>query len=925
MVILSIAVSGWGRAQSEETAITNDPDVRFGVLANGLSYYVRANDKPSGKAELRLVVKAGSVNEDEDQLGMAHFVEHMLFNGTEKYPGIEIVNLLESFGIAFGPEVNAYTSFDETVYQLSVSTEDKEQFRAGFDVLEQWAFYATMDEQEYEKERGVIHEEWRIRRGAQARINDETYPVLLKDSLYAERLPIGDMDIVLNAPVQTLRRFYKDWYRPDLMAVIAVGDFDPDKTARQIRERFEGHKNPENSRPAREHPVPRHEETLIKVAHDPEETETNVLLLIKNDRSERQFKKDIRDQLIQELLFTMLNQRLDEISRRSEAPFLYSAAFSDDFNLNTSLTGLFAVAPEESALDSLSAIISESERMLEHGFLPSEFKRAKINLESSYENVWKQRDDTESDEFTNTYLDAFLMGNPFPSIDWYWEALQEYLPLISLAEIQRKAEALFGDSSRVILVTGPSVPSITDIENEHIIRTVQKAQSQSLEPWYDKTVDGKLVENEPQPGYIRSKEQVPGTDIISWTLSNGARVLLKDTEFKEDEILFRALSPGGSSLVDDDEFHSAELAVEAVENGGLADYSLDDLEKILTGKNLSITPYIDSHHEGFSGKTVKDDLETLFQLIYLYHSDALRRDETAWENVLTRTRESLRNRDSSPMNVFSDKVFETIYDNHFRVRPLTLEDVPELDLDTALAVFRRLFEDAGDFTYIFVGDLESTELESLVIKWLAGLPGTGSDTGWVDRGVKNMQGSSELAVESGMEPLSLVLQIWLGDWDGSFAERYRLQSLAAALEMKLTKIIREEYGGTYSIGVFEDLSTIPFNEYRFFIQYSCDPERVEELSSRVLDIVDAWRNEPPEAKFADDVKAHQRQIFAENLEKNAWWMAQISFAVSTSTDPEDMMNRLELYNTLTPEILRSTARTYLNDENYIEAVLYPDP
>lgn len=926
-VVLFVSVAGVpsARAHGERIAdpIVNDPEVRYGVLPNGLTYYVRNNAAPAGTAQLRLAVRAGSVLEDEDQRGLAHFLEHMLFNGTEKYPANEIVEVLESFGMTFGPEINAYTSFEETVYRLSVSTEDREQFLTGLEVLEEWAFNAALDEEEFEKERGVVHEEWRIGRGADARMRDQMYPLLFRGAPYAERLPIGDTDVILGAPLEALRRFYEDWYRPDLMAVIAVGDFDADEVVNLIAEGFGTYPGPENPRPRPEYTVPRHGETLVKVIHDPEATEVSAALYRKYDTPKWTRRSELRHDLAEQLFFTMFNERLGEVSRNEDPPFLYGYGFSTSLSPGTSLAGLAAGVEEEGALEGFAAILAEAERVRRFGFLPSELERAKTNMMSAFENYWKQRGDMESSNFVRFYLDAFLNDEFFPSIDWQWELVQEMLPGITLEEIDEIIHRFMDDSSRVALVQGPSVPGVTEIREDDILEVLRNARSVALSPWEDEAVTGPLVENPPPPGRITARSRVPGTDIERWTLSNGAELIFKDTDFKAEEILFEAVSPGGASRVEDGRYVSSQFAADAVSQGGLGEFSVDSLRKVLTGITADVNPFIRENFEGLSGRAEPDDLEALFQLIYLYHT-APRRDAVSWDTLMNRTAESLSNRESSPMIVYGDMVWKTIYDNHFRSRPVTADRLGEANLDDALDIYSEHFRDAGDFTYVFVGDLNPETLETLAVRWLAGLPEAKENGGWIDTGLRNVQGVKEISVEAGSEPLSVVTQVWTGEWDGSFGERYRLQSLAAAMEMQLTKTIREDYGGTYSVGVFPSLTLAPVPDYRFFIRYSAAPERVDELTSRVREIAHEWRRSPPDEKFAADVAANQRRKLSENIERNDWWKGQIVFAVTSGTAPEDMMNRGELYDSLNPEILMETARRYLNEENYIEAVLYPD-
>lgn len=910
---------------SYEDLVITDPEVRYGILSNGLTYYVRPNAKPAGIAELRLVIYTGSALEDEDQRGLAHLLEHMLFNGTEKYPGNELVEVLESFGMEFGPDLNAYTSFEETVYQLAVRSDDEEEFNAGFDVLKEWAFHATIDEEQFEKERAVVYEEWRLYRDAWERMRDQTYPILFKGSRYAERMPIGDMDVVLNAPLSALKRFYEDWYRPDLMAIIAVGDFDPDETIKMIKDRFEGQPSPDNPRPRPEYTIPRHEETFVKVVHDPEATGSNVEFFVKYDsppppKNRTDFKKFLTEQIF----YRMLNQRLHEVSKTEDPPFLGASSFSSPYSHETSLAGVVARVNEETALKGLEAILLETERIMRYGFLPTELERVKIDILNSYENYWQQRNDLDSVLFVDTYVSAFTHGEVYTSIDWEWNAAQDFLPMITLEEVGDTAKVLLSDSNRVVFVTGPSVPAITDIQEVDIRRILRDVESRDIAAWSEDPVLGPLVENPPEPGRITARSTVPGTDIVSLTLSNGAKVLYKVTDFMKDEILFSATSFGGNSLVDDDLYVSSQFAADAVNEGGLGSHSQIDLEKILTGKEVTVEPYIAQAFEGMTGRSTPGDLEYLFQLVYLLHT-APRRDEVSWKVLMNYMAESLKNRELSPETQYYDELWAALYDNHFRFQPFTVERLSEADFSEALSIYTERFRAGGDFTYIFVGDFNPSELESLALKWLAGLPAPAAPETWEDRNIRYFDGRTELSIEAGAEPMSKVSQSWSGDWDGSFTEWYRMLSLAAALEMKFYKTIREESGGTYAVGVPLRARTMPTAEYNFMVSYSCAPDRVEELSARVIEVIEEWRTEPPESKFAEDIAANQRRKFKENLERNEWWLDQIEFAVLLGREPEELINQAELYDTLTPEVLKDTAARYFNDENYIRAVLYPDP
>ena len=925
-IFLFLSSGLWARAQSEgvDDFIVNDPEVRRGILPNGMHYFVRANSKPSWIAELRLVLKVGSILEDDDQLGMAHFVEHMLFNGTERFPANELVNVLESFGIEYGPEVNAYTTFDNTVYKLKVSTRDEEEFRLAFDVLEEWAFNVTLVEEEFEKERAVIIEEWRMGRDAEARMLDEIYPILFKGSRYAERRPIGSMEIIQNSPVEALRRFYKDWYRPDLMAIIAVGDFDADETVRMIRERFGKQEGLEKPRPRVQYEIPGHNETLIKVVNDDEATRSSVQILVKHDYRASRYKKDIRREIVEQFFYNMFNQRLAKVARGENPPFLNAYGFNSSYTEQTAISSLIATTKPDGILAGMETLLIEAERIRDFGFLDSELERARRDLLSYFEKLWKQRDDLESSFLIKPLMDAFLMNETYPSITWQRQTLSEILPTISLEELAAYSEIPLSDRNRVVIVKGPSVPEITQLGDEAILEVFDKVRNVKLEPWLEEVVSDVLVLILPEPGRIISRSTIEEVGVHIWTLSNGARVILKPTPHKAQEILFRAYSDGGLSQVEDEDYISAQYAVDVVNEGGLGNFSALELAKVLASRNLSIEPYIYGNYEGFTGSTTYDDFEILLKLLYLHFTE-LRKDETVWKAFKVRTAEEIKHRESSPVIHYNNFLWETIFDKHPRSRSITVERFNEIDMDRALEIFAERFAGAADFVFVIVGDFNLPAIEETVERWLGGLPAGSAGENWVDRGMRSAPGVKDVSLEAGSESLSIVTHVWSGQWNGNFAERYRIQSLAAALEMAFTRVIREEAGGTYSIGVYPRLTVAPVKEYQFMIQYSCAPDRVEELSEKVRSVVSQWRDGGVEEKYAADVSASQKRSLVENQEQNDWWVDQIVFSVATGVDYRELLNRQALYELLSAEMLGQTARKYLNDDNYTRVVLHPKP
>ena len=912
----------WSRAQQEDI-IPPDPSVINGTLPNGLKYYIRKNDKPENRAELRLIIKAGSVLEDEDQRGLAHFTEHMMFNGTKDFPKNDLIDALEAMGMKFGPDINAYTSFDETVYQLFVRTDKTDQFETGIDILKQWLSEALLTEDEYEKERGVIYEEYRLGRGADARMFDKIFPVLFKGSKYAERLPIGSPEVILNAPVENLRRFYNDWYRPDLSGIIAVGDFDPGYVEKLIIKTFSSIKNPEDEKPRKYFSVPEHNDTLITVVTDPEAVNATVEIYTKFKQPEIRFRPDIKTAFTEQLYEIMANQRFIEITRKENPPFIYGYAFNTEYTRAVSLNGLVAASAEKETLKTLKALLTESERMQRYGFTEEELSRAKADMLKSFESYWKDRNNLESSSFTGTMVDSFLKNSVSPSIDWQWKAMQEIVPQITTEDIRNLLNKRLTDKNRVIIISGPQIPEITDISENQVMNIVNEVENSTIEPWLEKTVSGPLVKKEPAAGKIIKEKKIADTGITKWTLSNGATVIIKPTDFKDDEILFMAYAPGGASIAEDKDYISALLAVDAVTQSGLGNFSADNLTKALAGKNVSLDSYINEYSQGFSGSSTPGDLETLMQLIYLSQTSP-RKDTEAWNSYITRLKEYLKNRSSDPRVKYQDLFWQTLYDNHFRSMPVTSEKLSGADLDYAYNFYKNRFSNASDFTYIFTGSVDPEKIKILAEKWIGGQPSSENKDNWIDRKLYYTDKTGRFSVKAGKEPLSIVSQIWYGNWDGSWQERYRIQSLCEALEIKLLRTIREESSGTYSISVYPSLELIPKPQYRINVQFSCAPERVDELTEKVKRDIELFRSQLPDDHFAHDVKESQIKSLDENITRNSWWLNQIFFAVKSSTNPQEMINRKKLYNSLTSETLNSTAKRYINYSKYIELILYPE-
>ncbi|RMH81628.1 MAG: insulinase family protein [Calditrichaeota bacterium] len=900
-----------------------DPHVIVGTLKNGIRYYIRENHRPEKRAELRLVVNAGSILEDDDQQGLAHFTEHMAFNGTEHFPKQALVDYLESVGMRFGPDLNAYTSFDETVYMLQVPTDTLEVLETGFRILEEWAHRVTFDSVEIEKERGVVVEEWRLGRGAQARIRDKQLPILFKNSRYAERLPIGKKAVLDTFHHETLKRFYRTWYRPDLMAVIAVGDFDKNHIEELIHQTFSQIPPPKHLRLRPYYPVPDHQEPLFAIATDPEATGSNVIIYFKRDVEEQSTHADYRRMLVKGLYQAMFNQRLDELRQQPDPPFLYAFSSEARFIRTKDFYVLGAIVEDQKITTGLDALLTEAERVRRFGFTASELERQKAELLRSIESAYRERDKTESRAYASEYIRNYLLNEPIPGVEYEYELYQKFIPTITLEEVNRLAEELITPHNRVITVSAPEKPGVHVPDEKELMGVFQAATQKEVTPYEDTVSDEPLIPALPTPGKIVQEDSIPELGVIRWRLSNGARVILKPTDFKNDEVLFSAYSFGGHSLVPDSEYIPAITAASIIEEGGVGKFNRIELDKKLAGKLVEVSPWINSLEEGFSGSASPKDAETLFQLIHLYFT-APRKDSTAFLAYKSRLKGFLENRSASPEAAFSDTLQVTLTRHHFRARPWSLEMLDQLDLERSYAIYRDRFADAGDFVFFFVGNVDLQQFRTFAETYLASLPGKNRRETWRDVGIRPPTGVIQKAVYKGLEPKSRVQIVFTGPFEWTRENRYLINSLAAVLRIKLREQLREEEGGTYGVGVWAATPQYPVPGYRFNITFGCAPERVQQLTDLVFQQIDSLKQSPPAEIYLRKVKETQRRKYETDLKRNGYWLSVLEFHDEHGEDPRNVLKFPELVEQLSGEDLRNAARQYLNTDNYVMVVLYPE-
>ncbi len=903
--------------------LPQDPAVLTGQLENGLRYYVRSNGRPENRAFLRLVVRAGSVLEDDDQRGLAHFVEHMAFNGTRNFEKTELLDYLQGIGMRFGPDVNAYTSFDETVYMLEVPTDDPRILDKALLVLEDWASGVSLEDEEIESERAVVIEEWRGGRGAGARLRDAEIPYRFHGSRYAERLPIGDPEMLREAPPERLRDFYRDWYRPDLMAVIAVGDFDAAAIEAEVRQRFGTLKGPDRPRERFEAEIPSHEETLVSIFSDPELPRSSISVAYKGPADPFVTVADYRARLVRGLYNGMLNNRLAERAEEADPPFIGATSGRGTLARTRSLYVLSAGAREGGAVRALEAVLTESERARRHGFEESELERAKVNTLRSMDRAYDERDKTHSGAYAGEYSRNFLTDEPFPGIAYERELARRYVPEVELAEVNAAADSWIHDNDRVILASGPEKEGLEQPKEEELLDAFDRVEQVEVAAYEDDVGEGALVPVRPSPGRIVERLTIEELEVTEWRLSNGIRVVLRPSDFKNDEILVASFSPGGISLVSDDDWLEANMATSVAQLSGFGNFSLTQLNKALAGKVARVGPVIGPLFEGISGRGSPKDLETLFELIYL-SATSPRRDAEAYESFLTRQGALLRNQSAMPRYAFFEALTEIATQAHPRRRMITEEMLAELDQDRIFAVYEDRFRDFSDFTFFFAGSFELDAIEPLVETWLGGLPSSGREEAWRDVGVRTPEGRIERTVYKGLEAQSQVALVHSGPFEQSQLNRYRLNAMISLLRDLLRERLREELGGTYGANVSGGADRIPVSTFSVQINFGCDPDRVEEMLQAIDEEIARIRTDPATEEEIAQIQEQQRRGRETAKETNGFWLGVLQTVYQFGEEPLSILEYEELFDQLDADMIRGAARDYLGGANLIQVLLMPE-
>jgi zinc protease len=905
-----------------DAPIPVDSKILKGTLDNGMTYYIREHEEPENRAELRLVVNAGAILEDDSQKGFAHLLEHLHFNGMADYPHNSLIDTLERIGIRFGYDLNAYTSFDETVYILEVPTDSLHLLKMGVNILENWAYKLSFDSLEVEKEKGVVIEEFRSGRSARSRMFDEHIKVLFKGSKYADRLTIGDTLVIRKAPHSEIKRYYHEWYRPDLMAVVAVGDFEADSMLTWLQDTFKPFKGPDNPRERELFQVPENQEPLYSICTDKEATVERASIYYKKKPIVNETAADYRQTLIENLYFRMLNARLAEINREPGAPFVRASSGKGSFVRTVDVFGLNVIAKPGRLLESIETILTEAERARRHGFLESELERAKKQLLTGYKRSYTERENRDSESIASEYIRNFLSGESIPGIEWEYKLAQQEIPGIRLEEVMAVSEGLMTDENRIVLVEMPEKEGLSVPTKDEINSIFEKVAAIQIEPYTETALTEPLIAELPEPGEVVGEKEYPSVGVTEWTLSNGAKVVLKPTDFKADEIEFTAVSPGGWSLAPTEDLVSAKIGAQLIQQSGLGAYNATDLQKKLAGKNVKVNPYIAILSEGMRGNSTVSDSKTLFEMIYSYFVQP-RADSSAFNTLVEQYRARLYNAAADPESVYHDSVMAIMYDHHPRREPMSLEDLDKMDMKTAVDFYKDRYAEAGDFTFVFVGSFTLDEIRPLVEQYLATLPTLNRTESWRDEGVRFAEGTVEKEIYRGEEDKSINFMLLHSPFEYSPAEEFYITAMKDVVKARLREVIREESSGTYGVSVRGNISRLPVEETSVQFYFACEPARVEELTNKLVDELErikAGELDPVAVDKVREIAVRQRE---NNLKQNRYWLNELKNIYFYGDDPETLLAVDDYIKNLSKEIVVEKARMYLDTDEYIQVVLYP--
>ena len=908
--------------------IKADPNVTIGKLDNGLTYYIRRNTYPKDRVEFRLAVNAGSNQENDNQQGLAHFTEHMAFNGIEGFPSNSVVDHLRSKGVVFGADLNAYTSFDETVYMIPMPTDDPTNIDLGLKILRGWAAGLLYDNKEIDEERGVIIEEYRLGLGADDRMQKEYWPILMKDSRYADRMPIGKLDILQTFDYQVIKDFYKDWYRPDLQAVIVVGDINVAEVEAKIKTMFGNIPAKQNPRKKETYGVGANKEPLVAVCTDKEATGNMVQIIRKHKHTAMKTIGDFREQLCIDLYNAMFDARYQEMTQNPKCPFIGASAGYSDFIGNTDAYGSMAIAKESHISDALRVLMQEEYRVLKYGFLQTELNRAKDELLERYDKAAKEVDKTESARFASQYINNFLRQDPIPGAKRENTYAKKLIEGITLEEVNALAKNWITEDNMVAIITAPEKEGVTVPSKEEILSILKDKSLANVQPYVDTYKDQEILEKGTlKPGKITSVEKIEAVGAEKWTLSNGITVYLKKTDYKNDEILFSASSKGGKSLYGVKDLASADFAAEIIDRGGIAGLDYNSLMKKMKGKDVGVSPEIGLLSETFSGSSSPKDLEFFFQYLNAFFTNP-RIDENAFELVMQETKEQLQMITAQPLYQYLGKLLEAAYNNDPYMKQMFSYDdeyLSQANFNRSVQIYKERFANPADFNFFFVGNYDEKEMKDFVELYLGSLKTEPAKKENYNLNVlkPRPEKATTQTVYAGTEEQGYMGMMISNPIDWSYRNSIIADMIGEALDIQFVRIVREKMGDVYSPMVSMSASKLPRPEMTLLILLGCDPVKTDKLADASLKILNDFKAKGPDKKTMELVKKQMISTRAKNIQTNRFWLGYISGKV-TQDEPIIAPSEYDnIVNSVTKKEMVEFMKKYFHPEIYTRADMHP--
>ena len=918
-------------AQMQMPPIPVDKDVRIGHLDNGLTYYIRHNALPEHRVEFHIAQKVGSILEEPQQRGLAHFLEHMAFNGTKNFPGDEkglgIVQWCETKGIKFGVNLNAYTSVDQTVYRISnVPTDDQSVVDSCLLILHDWSNAVLLSDKEIDKERGVIHEEWRSRNSGIMRLYTEAQAVMYPGDKYADCMPIGSIDVIDNFPYQAIRDYYAKWYRPDLQGIIIVGDIDVDQMEAKIKSVFADVKKPVNPAERVYYPVADNQEPLVYIGKDKEIDDPTIEIYFKQDPTPDSIKGNMAYLLQQYMLSmttSMLNSRLNELRQSANPPFIYAGCYYGNYFLAQTKDAftLSISSKAEGINEALKAGLTELERVRRYGFTESEYERARANYLQRLESAYNEREKTKNDSYVNEYINHFLMAEPIPGIEFEYTTMNQIAPNIPVMAINQAIQqgGLLPDNNQVVFIAAPEKEGIVCPTKEEVIAQLKGMKDLKVEAYVDKVSNEPLMKEAPKGGKIVSENTNAIYGTTELTLSNGVKVYIKKTDFKADEIQMKGVSLGGTSLFPDNDKLEMSYLNSVIQAGGLGNFSKVDLTKMLAGKKVSVNAAVGANTEGITGSCSPKDFETMMQLTYLSFT-APRKDMDAFASLKSRIKAQLESAESNPLSSINDTIQKMMYGYHPRYFSMKPEMVDQINYDRIIEMYKDRFADASDFRFFLVGNVDIEKVKPLIEQYLGALPSIGRKETFRDNHMDIAKGMLENTYAKEQQtPMATVFMLYSGKCKYDLKDNLLMSFLTQALDMVYTEEVREKEGGTYGVSSYGQLSKHPNEKFMLQIVYQTDPAKKDHLNGIIDAQMKKMASEGPTEEHLQKIKEYMLKKYKDNQKENGYWLNNLDEYFYTGVDYTQSYE--EAVNSITVKDVQKFAADLVNQGNKITVVM----